>query len=325
MNIFIFGGTGFIGYHTCIECINQGHNVSTLSLPDIQLGSWFPKEVKVQYGNIFQMDQKEIEEKLIGFDAIVYALGPDDRAPFDGPAYEFFHEYLVKGSKKVIAAAREAGIKKSIILSSYFLYFDRIWPKKKIASRHAYVKCRSEQANIAIIEGGTKMNVIILELPYIFGVMPNRIPLWKTVFIDRFKKMKNIIFPKGGTNMIAVEKVAEAIVGALNYGSGGMHYTIGDENLSWREMLSIMKESLGLKQKIIFIPRWIALIYGFFRKFSLKLRGISEGLDSYYIFKDILTQKLYFDPNPARKVLKYSIGGVRKSIKKTMLACIEYS
>jgi hypothetical protein len=52
------------------------------------------------------------------------------------------------------------------------------------------------------------MDVMVLELPYIFGAMPGRTPLWKDVFIERFFRAPVICFPRGGTTMIHVRAVA---------------------------------------------------------------------------------------------------------------------
>ncbi|MDZ7838416.1 MAG: hypothetical protein U5N58_10980 [Actinomycetota bacterium] len=99
-------------------------------------------------------------------------------------------------------------------------------PRKKSSTHHPYIRCRVEQAQKTISAGRDKMAVVILELPYIFGAMPNRIPLWKHVLLDRFVKGRIIFFPRGGTNMITVEHVAEAIIGALEHGEHGARYTV---------------------------------------------------------------------------------------------------
>ena len=49
--VFIFGGTGFLGYYAALEFLRKGVAVDTLALPvkddkDLSgVGDWFPKEV----------------------------------------------------------------------------------------------------------------------------------------------------------------------------------------------------------------------------------------------------------------------------------------
>ncbi len=319
MRIFIVGGTGFLGYYSTLEALKRGHEVSSISIPDIELGDWFPETANVEYGDIFEMPFEELVELFEGYDGLVYAVGPDDRVTPKAPAYKFFHDRLVVACTKVVEAAREAGIRRCVVLNSYFAYFNRIWPEKKLAENHSYIKCRVEQATSVIEAGGERMAVVVLELPYIFGVMPERIPLWKDVLFDRVLGMKIVFFPRGGTNMIAVEKVAEAIIGALEYGRAGMRYLVGDVNMPYKEMLRIVLDTLGLKRRLIVtLPTSLATIIGKWMKRKERKMGIESGLDRAYVFSDILSQKLYFDPTPSVEELRYGQGGVREAIETTV-------
>ena len=323
MKVFIVGGTGFLGYYATLEFLNRGHEVTTISLPDIELGDWFPKDqVEVKYGNVFKMPHDELVELFHGYDAMVYAVGPDDRYTPKAPAYEFFYERLVVSCTEVVKAAREGGVKRCVVLNSYFAYFDRIWPEKNLAEHHPYIKCRIEQAESVIEAGGDDMDVMVLELGYIFGTMPERIPLWKDVLLERIRKMPIVMFPKGGTNMITVEHIAEAIVGAIEQGEGGKRYTIGDENMEWKEMLRIMLDAMGLEnKKILTIPTFLATLYGKkLRKDDAK-EGLEAGLDHGRLFKDLQAEKTYLDPTPSVEALGYSRGGVREAIIETVKRC----
>ena len=321
MKIMIVGGTGFLGYHALLEAHKRGHSVNALANNDVELGDWYPKEVNVQYGDVFELSGENLQERFACYDAMVYAVGPDDRITPAAPAYEFFHSRLVDAVEKVAIAARKAGVKKFVVLNSYFAYFDRIWPEKELSRHHPYIRCRVEQAQRVISAGEDKMAVMILELPYIFGSMPNRIPLWKDVLLDRFAKGKIIFFPKGGTNMIAVEHIGEAIIGALENGEHGARYTVGDENHSLNEMLEMMMSAIGEHKKIINIPRFAAVAAGSMIDRGLKKKGLEGGLDTKFLMRDILTHNLYFDPSDAVEKLGYKRGGLKEAVVKTMKAC----
>lgn len=321
MKIIIVGGTGFLGYYSVLEALKRDHEVSSISIPDIELGEWFPEDVSVKYGNIFEMAFEELVQIFKGYDGMVYAVGPDDRITPKVPAYKFFHDRLVVSCTRVVEAAREAGVHRCVVLNSYFAYFDRIWPDKKLAERHSYIKCRVEQAASVIEAGGKTMEVMVMELPYIFGTMPARIPLWKDALFDSVIGMKIVFFPRGGTNMIAVEHVAEAIVGALEHGQPEMRYPIGDENISYKEMLRIVLDTIGLKKRLIItLPTCLATIIGKWMKKQEKRKGLESGLDRTYVFSDILSKKLYFDPTSSIEALGYKRGGVREAIEATVRA-----
>jgi len=68
MKVFIIGGTGFLGYYATLEFLRRGHEVTTMSIPDVQLGSWFPeKQVKVIYGDVFAMNEAELIKMFQNF------------------------------------------------------------------------------------------------------------------------------------------------------------------------------------------------------------------------------------------------------------------
>lgn len=324
MKVLIVGGTGLIGYYTALEFLENGHKVTSLSFKDIDLGDWYPKKIKVHYGDVFKMTDNEYIKLFKGHDAIVYGIGPDDRFVPDAPAYDFFYDKLVMHPTRMAAAAKKAGVKKFVVLNSYFAYYHRLHPEKNLMERHPYIKCRVEQADSIIDTGGDEMDVCVLELPYIFGAMPERVPLWKDVVVDMLVSMKTVFYPKGGSIMISVENVAKAIYGAVMKGRHGTKYPIGDENKDWNSMLEIMLDALGTPKKIVNIPCFIVKLYGIKHKRDYAKQGKEMGLDPVKLMKDIQCEYLYYDADElSRKELGYGGGDLEESIRKTIDRCLE--
>ena len=321
MNVMIIGGTGFLGYYAALEFLRRGHTVKTVSLPDVPLGEWFPPQIEVRYGDVFTMPADELTALFHGCDAMIYAVGPDDRVTPPAPAYEFFHERLVEACVRVVAAARKGGVRRCVVLNSYFATFHRLHPHWNLTDHHPYIRCRVEQAERVIAEGKNRMAVMVLELPYIFGTMPERVPLWRDVLFERLRREKTILYPRGGSNMIAAEHVAEAIVGAAEQGRHGRCYPIGDVNMSWNEMLAIMLDAMDMHKKIVNVPVFLAKLGGQQMKKEHEARGLESGLDPVLLMKDIMGRCLYFDPTESQRDLGYGSGGIEDSIRKTVKAC----
>ena len=328
MKAFIVGGTGFLGYYTALEFLKEGHQVSTISLPDIKLGDWFPKEINVSFGNVFEMPQTELIDLFKGHDVMIYSVGPDDRFTPDAPAYEFFHERLVEACAKVTAAAREAGVKKTIIFNSYFAYFDRIWPEKNFSQHHPYIRVRNEQAQRTIAEGqdaqgNHKMDVSILELPYIFGTMPERSPIWKDLLIKMLIEQNTIYYPTGGTQMLSVQKVAEAALGAAKNGKHGKRYPIGDVNMKFHDMVRLMLDELGTPDKPVkSVPKFLLVMNGRKIKKEHAKQGKESGLDPVWLFREIMNADLFYDAQQeSMQELDYTSGGLEESIRETVRLC----
>ena len=345
--VFICGGTGFLGFYSAKEFLRQGVEVSVLALPnEITLGqSWWPSEIKVNYGKLFDFKNDKAtdlvtKEQLVdyfkGHDVLVYAVGPDDRMHTTPgvSGYAVFHKYLVDKVIPVFEAAKEAGVKKAVLLNSYFAYFNRIWPEKHLADRNPYIKVRCEQGDALIKVGGGRanggMDVVVLERPYIFGNMPEREPLWKEIVLDRFAKMPAVMCPKGGTNMIHVNGIAEAVVAASYYGEHGDKLPIGAYDETYKTMINMMMEDCGATKRYMGVPTWMATIGGYMVANSIKKTNQDSGLNYKYLMKDIQSQKLYFGQDvidAVRKHLHYDEfgynggGSLEDGIKKTMIAC----
>lgn len=121
--------------------------------------------------------------------------------------------------------------------------------------------------------------------------------------------------------MIAVEHVAEAIIGALENGKHGQRYTVGDENHTYNEMLEMMMSAIGENKRIINIPRSLAVLAGGMIERGFKKKGLEGGLEARLLMKDIMTDYLYFDPEETVKKLGYKRGGIKEAIIKTMKSC----
>ena len=348
--VFICGGTGFLGYYSALEFIKQGVKVGVMALPGegILNADFWPKEIEVHEGFLFNfkkmnrdLTDKEkamnatFDEKVKmfeGYDALVYAVGPDDRvhSPAGSTGYEYFYEKLVTEVADTFEAAKKAGVKKAVLLNSYFAYFDRAGIKKSaksdkyviepakdpnkpgyLAERHPYIKVRVEQsAKMIEVGGGVAnggMDVVVLELPYIFGNMPKRTPLWKEIFLDRFAKMPAVMFPKGGTNMIHVDGIAEAVVAATYYGEHGDRLPVGNEDRKYEYMINKMMEDIGATKRYMGVPTWMATMGGKMVASGLKKTNQDSGLNYHYLMKDIQSRDLYMQDAAleTRKKLHY--------------------
>lgn len=318
-NVLVVGGTGFLGWHAVQEFLQRGYHVRVAALPPLPAENLFPAEVEVRLTDIHALRDEELLGLLDGQDALVFAAGVDDRVVPRKPAYPFFYQGNVAGPARLFRLARQAGVRRAILLSSYFVYFAYLWPKRKLAERHPYIRSRIEQIQACVQAGTPGMDVIILGLPYIFGAMPGRIPLWKPL-VDYVRARRVIFYTRGGTACVSVQSVAQAIVGAVERGQGGTYYLIGDENLSWEQMLHGLAEALGVKRTIVTLPNFLIRLALPLVKGWHALHGKESGLDPAHL-ADIQTAETFFDPEPARRALGFRQGNLKQAFLETIKAC----
>ena len=153
-------------------------------------------------------------------------------------------------------------------------------PELRLEKDHPYIRSRVEQEKIALSYADGNFDVAVLELPYIFGAQPGRKPVW-VFMVEMLEKMKKMpMWPKGGTTMVTVRQVGQAIAGAVERNKGGNCYPIGYYDLTWKEMLSCFYASMGYENKKIHtIPTWVFKIACVSMKNKQKKKGFEGGLD----------------------------------------------
>lgn len=317
MRIFILGGTGFIGYHAVFELVKRGHQVRILSLPPEPPADLFPVNVEIVLGDFNKMADREMDSLFSDCEGVVFAAGADDRITPKAPAYPFFYEANVQSSIRFFRLAIKAGVKKGVLLGSYFAHFDRLWPELQLSEHHPYIRSRVEQEKECLVFACTDLDLAILELPYIFGYMPGKTPLWKPLVKYLHWPFPWVFYPRGGSAMVSVKVVAKAIAGALEQGKGGERYLIGDENLTWRVFLARFAVAGGLNRKVLTLPDWLVSAGLWGVKGWHKVQGLKGGLDPTEFIK-LQTRETFFDPAPAQIALGFSGGDLQEAFKETI-------
>ncbi len=280
MKVFIIGGTGLLGSEAARELIARGHTVTSVALPPLPEGAKLPEKMQIELGNYLTMTDEEMKAHLSGCDGFVFAAGVDERVEGPAPIYDLFRKYNVDPLRRLLPLAKEAGVKHAAVLGSYFAYFERTRPEMELAKWHPYIRSRRDQERVALSFADEHFDVAVLELPYIFGTQPGRKPVW-VFLVENIRAMKGVtLYPRGGTAMVTVRQVAQAVAGALERNRGGRAYPIGYDNLPWKAFLKIVHKYLGMPgRRVITIPDWMFAMNARKMMKEQKARGIEGGLD----------------------------------------------
>lgn len=318
-NVFILGGTGLLGYHTVRELLKRGYHVSTVSLPPMPASDLLPPEVDCKLGDITEMEDQEILDILEGKEMFIYAAGQDERVVPNAPAVKFFYEANVLPTQRLARLARIAGVKKFVVYGSYFAHFAEKWPDLDLRNQ-PYPRTRLLQEDVAILEGEGEMDVMILRLPYIFGTMPGRTPLW-SMFLPNVLDKEFVHVLGGGTAMVTVQQVAEATIGALEFGKHGEKYAISDTNMKLAEFYQIIADVLEQKDTIIqVVPLEPTRLAYEQHDEQAKAHGKEHGIHL-PITAEIQNRDAYIDPNDTIHILKYNKADIKAAIIETIELC----
>jgi dihydroflavonol-4-reductase len=279
--------------------------------------------MRIEFGSYLDMCDEEMEAALSGFDALVFAAGVDERVEFPPPVYEKYLKYNVVPVDRLLAAAKRSGVKKALVLGSYFAYFAKLWPELRLGVFHPYIRSRLDQEEKAMSHNGSGFDVMVLELPYIFGTQTGRKPVW-VLLVERLIAMKGLCFyTKGGTAMVTVRQVGQAVAGALERGRGGSCYPVGWFNLEWRQMLGIVNKYMGRPgMPIVTLPNFLFVLYAKSEARKYRVRGIESGLDLARLV-DIQTAKLFIKPDIIRDELGVADDDIDAAIGESVVLSLE--
>ncbi|WP_282928653.1 NAD(P)-dependent oxidoreductase [Anaerococcus sp. Marseille-Q7828] len=250
--IFILGGAGFLGYHTVKEAVNRGYSVKTVDIVELPENLKFKEEDKVEFiiTNFFNLSDQEIIAMLKDCDGFVYAGGVDERIVPEKPARKFFYEKNVLPTQRLARLAKEAGVKNFVVFGSYTAEFGENNAELREYNYHKepYVETRLLQEKLAMYGGEGSMNVSVLRLPYIFGTMEGKIPLW-SMFVDMLRGQDFMPVTSGGAATVTADQVGQAAISALENGQHRRTYPLATGYISYEDFYKKIVEELGQEEK----------------------------------------------------------------------------
>lgn len=241
MNILIVGGTGLTGAHAAFYLHEAGHSVTIMSRRPLPADSPLIGFDHIS-GNYIDNDLPA--KQLQQFDAVVFCAGVDIRGlPLEVDPDQYYHEANSLAIPRFFATAKQAGVKRAVLVSSYYPH---VVPEK--IATDSYVRSRHESCQGVLALNDEHFKVCSLDAPFIIGQVPGLVvehlaalALFGAGTLEGIPQ----VAPDGGMNFIASQSLSEAIAAALDHGTPGKAYLVGDENLSWKQYLEMFCEAAG--------------------------------------------------------------------------------
>ncbi|MEV4846087.1 NAD(P)H-binding protein [Micromonospora matsumotoense] len=292
MRILVVGGSGLIGTHVVGVLRGRGHTVTTVA-----------RTAQPGVDHLLDLESAAIDDLrplLAGHDGVVLATRADEQRVVRRPAHPLLRRELVEPVVRLFTAARQEGLTRGVVMGSYYTHFDRSHPQWRLTTRHSYVRCRWEQAREGRAAAGPDLPVAVLELPFVFGRVGDRLPNWAGP-LDRWARSRApLVVPTGGTAAVSAHSVADIAADALEQARGG-DIPVADENLSWVEMMTRIAEAVGRPRRVGRLPaaavraslRCGGLLHG--------LAGREAGINPTH-FADLLLAELFLTPTTGRSL-----------------------
>src|SRR6478672_271714 len=246
--VFVTGGTGFIGANLVRLLVQQGYAVRSLVRPTSQLDNLRSLDVEVVSGDLNDPDlwQQMVGCQFLFHVAAHYSLWQKDR--------QALYHHNVLGTRNVLAAARRAGIERTVYTSSVAAIgvgdqgkvVDETHqsPVEELVGYYKQSKFLAEQEALKAAQSG--QDIVIVNPSSPIGPWDIK-PTPTGDIILRFLRRKMPFYLETGLNFIDVRDVARGHLLALQKGKQSDRYILGNQNLTLKALLDQLAQLTNLK------------------------------------------------------------------------------
>ena len=276
MNVFITGGTGFVGGHVARAFAAQGASLRLLTRSTSNLAGLAGVDAEIVVGDLRQ--PAALRSALAGCDALIH-VAADYRLWVPDP--QQMYDANVGGARELLRLAREVGVPRVVYTSSVATMgfqrdgtiIDETSPVSlaEMIGHYKRSKFLAEQEAISAAQQG--QHVIILNPTTPIGPGDGKPTPTGRILVD-FLNRNFPAYVDTGLNLVDVDEVARMHVAALERGTPGERYILGGENLTLKQILDRLSAITGLPSPTIKVPHAVAMAFAFFDEaFTGKLRG----------------------------------------------------
>jgi nucleoside-diphosphate-sugar epimerase len=248
--VLVTGATGFIGYEVAKQLAERGLKPRLLVRRPFRGMILKSLNAELVQGDL--LEAQSLRRAVAGVDTIIH-LG----AVAAFISYRRVRPSIVDGSRNLMEAARESGVKKFVYGGTLLVYrnqkqpIDQSTPASQ-ALGYGRAKLEAEQMMAAMAEE-SGMRFASLRLPHTYGA--------RSLFFEEARKGR-IFFPGRGDNHYAHLNVADAsraLIGAAETGAKGLMVLADNLPCTWNQFFNAT-QTYYPRLKITHIPKPLALL-----------------------------------------------------------------
>ncbi|PSB06023.1 dihydroflavonol 4-reductase [filamentous cyanobacterium CCP2] len=322
MQVFVTGGTGFVGANLVRLLLAEGYRVRALARSSSRLDNLQGLDVEVVNGDLLDPNLADLMQgcEAVFHVAAHYSLWQSDR--------EMLYQNNVLGTRNVLAAARQAGVNRTVYTSSVAAIgvgangvpVNETYqsPVEKLVGYYKQSKYWAEQEAVQAAKAG--QDVVIVNPSSPIGAWDVK-PTPTGEIILRFLRRQMPAYVDTGLNFVDVQDVAWGHLLALQKGKRGDRYILGNQNLTLKSVLDQLAQITGLPAPARSIPAWIPLsvawvdekvLAQFGKTPSVPIDGVRMSMQYMYYDAAKAVQELGLPQTPIEVGLRRSVDWFRE-------------
>jgi len=316
--VLITGAAGHLGNTLTRELLHRGERVRALILPGEDVSSLEGLDVERMEGNT--LDPQSLAAAFVGIDRVFHLAGIISILPGRD---QFMREVNVLGTWNVLRAAREAGVRRLVYVSSIHalarppkgVTIDESVPFDPHSAEGEYDRTKAEASILVQQEAKRGLDAVIvcptgLMGPYDYrgSEMGKLIRCWLQPGLHALVD--------GTYDFADVRDVVQGLLLAMERGTKGETYILSGRSISLPEMLGIVREVSGARIRAITLPRWVARAAAPFATILSPLLGKSPRFTTYSL--KTVASNCDISNAKARAELGYAPRDVRITVSDTV-------
>lgn len=253
----ITGGTGFVGSHVARALQDAGHDVRVLHRTSSRMDALAGVEFESALGDV--LDEDAVRAACDGCDWVFHVAAVADYWQADQSR---MFAVNIEGTRRVLRAARAAGVKRVVFTSSAASVGYR-WDGKPANEQtrfnlpphyfpYGYSKLLAEQAaHYAVREH--RQEVVIVNPVVVMG--PGDLNMISGRFITEIARLSWLVpVTSGGIGVADVRDVARWHLAAAERGCPGERYILGTANYSFGEWYGMVADTVRVRRPFLPLP-----------------------------------------------------------------------
>lgn len=261
MRAFVTGATGFVGSHVARALAQQGANLRLLVRSSSRTDNIADLRAEVEMGDL--REPESLKNAMRGCE-YVFHVAADYRLWVRDP--EQMYRANVEGTRAVIQAAQECGVRRVIYCSSVATMgftetgqiVDEDTPVSLGDMIGHYKRSKFMAEQIALEAGRKGANVVVVNPTTPIGEQDIKPTPTGRIIVD-FLKRKFPAYVDTGLNLADVREVARGHLLAMEKARPGERYILGGENLTLKQILDKLSALTGLPSPTMKVPHAVAM------------------------------------------------------------------
>jgi dihydroflavonol-4-reductase len=280
MLVFVTGSTGFVGSHVAKQLAARGADLRLLVRPTSRTENIAALKADLVTGDL--RDPESMKRAMQGCE-FVFHVAADYRLWTPGAQAKEMYASNVEGTRSVIEAAKQAGIRRVVYCSSVAtMGFSSSSNGQPVTEDDPvsladmighYKKSKFMAEQIAVQAGKNGANVVVVNPTTPVGEQDIKPTPTGRIILD-FLKGNFPAYVDTGLNLADVIEVANGHIAAMERAVPGERYILGGENLTLKQLLDKLADITGMPSPTMKVPHAVAMGFAVFDEiFTGRIRG----------------------------------------------------